>query len=103
MAGNYWTWDDYLRLANNRGGRQCVQPEVCRNFNFGAQVRKARMKTDLANFPTKQCSLVVGPTEGLSECPAACGCGDSCKRISFNSDDTNLISDSACACGFMSC
>ena len=40
MAGSYWTWDDYLRLANNRRGRQCIQPEVCRNFNFGVQVRK---------------------------------------------------------------
>ena len=38
MAGSYWTWDDYLRLANNRRGRQCIQPEVCRNFNFGVQV-----------------------------------------------------------------
>ena len=38
MAGNYWTWDDFLRIANNRRGRQCIQPEVCRNFNFGAQV-----------------------------------------------------------------
>lgn len=38
LAGSYGTWDDYLRLSSTRRGRQCIQPEVCRNFNFGAQV-----------------------------------------------------------------
>ncbi|KAK9135644.1 hypothetical protein Syun_014974 [Stephania yunnanensis] len=28
-------WDDWLRLKDNRGGRQFVRPEVCRTYNFG--------------------------------------------------------------------
>jgi alpha-1,3-mannosyl-glycoprotein beta-1,2-N-acetylglucosaminyltransferase len=30
-------WDDWLRLPAQRQGRQCVRPEVCRTFNFGAR------------------------------------------------------------------
>ena len=26
-----------MRLAAVRKGRQCVRPEICRNFNFGEQ------------------------------------------------------------------
>ena len=29
-------WDDYMRLGSTRAGRQCVRPEVCRTYNFGA-------------------------------------------------------------------
>lgn len=28
-------WDDWLRLEENRKGRQFVRPEVCRTYNFG--------------------------------------------------------------------
>ena len=28
-------WDDWIRLNTTRRGRQCIRPEVCRNFNFG--------------------------------------------------------------------
>ncbi|KAK9868373.1 hypothetical protein WJX84_008202 [Apatococcus fuscideae] len=28
-------WDDWIRLNSTRKGRQCIRPEVCRNFNFG--------------------------------------------------------------------
>ncbi|XP_073313689.1 alpha-1,3-mannosyl-glycoprotein 2-beta-N-acetylglucosaminyltransferase-like [Primulina huaijiensis] len=28
-------WDDWLRLKENRGGRQFIRPEVCRTYNFG--------------------------------------------------------------------
>ncbi|XP_058004554.1 alpha-1,3-mannosyl-glycoprotein 2-beta-N-acetylglucosaminyltransferase isoform X2 [Hevea brasiliensis] len=30
-------WDDWLRLKENRKGRQFVRPEVCRTYNFGEQ------------------------------------------------------------------
>jgi alpha-1,3-mannosyl-glycoprotein beta-1,2-N-acetylglucosaminyltransferase len=30
-------WDDWMRLPATRAGRQCVRPEVCRTFNFGAR------------------------------------------------------------------
>lgn len=33
--------DDFLRLAPTRRGRQCIQPEICRNYNFGARVRNS--------------------------------------------------------------
>ncbi len=47
MAGSYWVWDDFLRMRNVRRGRQCIQPEVCRNFNFGAQVSAGAVLQDL--------------------------------------------------------
>ncbi len=28
-------WDDWMRGAETRAGRQCVRPEVCRTYNFG--------------------------------------------------------------------
>ncbi|KAK9802802.1 hypothetical protein WJX73_008081 [Symbiochloris irregularis] len=28
-------WDDWMRLSAVRKGRQCIRPEICRNFNFG--------------------------------------------------------------------
>ncbi|GAV56518.1 GNT-I domain-containing protein [Cephalotus follicularis] len=28
-------WDDWLRLKENRKGRQFIRPEVCRTYNFG--------------------------------------------------------------------
>ncbi|CAA0837028.1 Alpha-1-3-mannosyl-glycoprotein 2-beta-N-acetylglucosaminyltransferase [Striga hermonthica] len=28
-------WDDWLRLKENRRGRQFIRPEVCRTYNFG--------------------------------------------------------------------
>lgn len=28
-------WDDWLRLQENRKGRQFIRPEVCRTYNFG--------------------------------------------------------------------
>ena len=28
-------WDDWIRLNSTRRGRQCIRPEICRNFNFG--------------------------------------------------------------------
>lgn len=28
-------WDDWMRLKENRGGRQFIRPEVCRTYNFG--------------------------------------------------------------------
>lgn len=31
--GSYW--DDWLRQNGTRKGRQCIRPEVCRNYNFG--------------------------------------------------------------------
>lgn len=30
-------WDDWMRLGAHRAGRQCVRPEVCRTYNFGAK------------------------------------------------------------------
>nr|PNR43433.1 hypothetical protein PHYPA_015814 [Physcomitrium patens] len=30
-------WDDWLRLKENRKGRQVIRPEVCRTYNFGEQ------------------------------------------------------------------
>lgn len=30
-------WDDWLRLKENRKGRQSIRPEICRTFNFGEQ------------------------------------------------------------------
>ena len=38
LAGHFLTWDDLLRMRMMRRGRQCIQPEVSRNFNFGYQV-----------------------------------------------------------------
>ena len=32
--GGYW--DDWMRLGAVRKGRQCIRPEVCRTYNFGA-------------------------------------------------------------------
>ena len=29
-------WDDHMRLQTVRAGRQCIRPEVCRTYNFGA-------------------------------------------------------------------
>ena len=29
-------WDDWMRLGAVRRGRQCLRPEVCRTYNFGA-------------------------------------------------------------------
>ncbi|CAL8465720.1 g5256 [Coccomyxa elongata] len=31
--GSYW--DDWLRQNGTRKGRQCIRPEICRNYNFG--------------------------------------------------------------------
>ena len=28
-------WDDWMRLAKHRRGRQCIRPEVCRTYNIG--------------------------------------------------------------------
>lgn len=28
-------WDDWMRLNSTRRGRQCIRPEICRNYNFG--------------------------------------------------------------------
>ncbi|XP_038995924.1 alpha-1,3-mannosyl-glycoprotein 2-beta-N-acetylglucosaminyltransferase-like isoform X2 [Hibiscus syriacus] len=28
-------WDDWMRLKDNRKGRQFIRPEVCRTYNFG--------------------------------------------------------------------
>eukprot|EP01026_Neomeris_dumetosa_P073550 TRINITY_DN7582_c0_g1_i3.p1 TRINITY_DN7582_c0_g1~~TRINITY_DN7582_c0_g1_i3.p1 ORF type:complete len:551 (+),score=89.84 TRINITY_DN7582_c0_g1_i3:831-2483(+) len=28
-------WDDWMRLSDVRKGRQCIRPEICRNYNFG--------------------------------------------------------------------
>lgn len=30
-------WDDWMRLNKTRKGRQCIRPEVCRTYNFGAK------------------------------------------------------------------
>lgn len=55
MHGSYWVWDDFLRIPGVRKGRQCIQPEVCRNFNFGAQVGAAgsRQGRGLSNGDTR--------------------------------------------------
>ena len=29
-------WDDWMRLNKTRKSRQCIRPEVCRTYNFGA-------------------------------------------------------------------
>eukprot|EP00033_Pygsuia_biforma_P001360 GCRY01001541.1.p1 GENE.GCRY01001541.1~~GCRY01001541.1.p1 ORF type:complete len:454 (+),score=102.04 GCRY01001541.1:166-1527(+) len=28
-------WDDWMRMGEQRKGRQCIRPEVCRTYNFG--------------------------------------------------------------------
>ena len=30
-------WDDWMRLAEVRKGRQCIRPEVSRTYNFGVK------------------------------------------------------------------
>lgn len=30
-------WDDWMRTSPVRKGRQCLRPEVCRTYNFGAE------------------------------------------------------------------
>ena len=30
-------WDDWMRLNSTRKGRQCIRPEICRTYNFGAR------------------------------------------------------------------
>lgn len=32
-------WDDWMRLPEQRKGRDCIYPEISRTFTFGAKVR----------------------------------------------------------------
>lgn len=77
MAGSYWVWDDFLRMRNVRRGRQCIQPEVCRNFNFGAQVSAGAVLQKLPaadDGERRECSCTAADGDKSAQALLRCCC-----------------------------
>ena len=73
-------WDDWIRLNSTRKGRQCIRPEVCRNFNFGEKgsskgffyrrfLKPIRLNDQDIDWMQQDLSYLSPDRYGLPQCP----------------------------------
>lgn len=76
-------WDDWMRLSAVRKGRQCIRPEVCRNFNFGEKgssggqffkryLSRTRLNQEDIDWPHTDLSYLRPDRCPAPQPPAAC-------------------------------